>query len=85
MDGIKESPAALRAELGRALEGGGAVTTSERKRTTDDEVLEFIRRALAENPKSGHTKLLRALRADGRACEQSRFRRLFREVKGQVP
>ena len=52
----------------------------ERTPMTDAEVRAFIRDALRENPKSKHSPLLRRLRDSGRACEQSRFASLFREV-----
>jgi hypothetical protein len=48
---------------------------------TDDDVLAFIRRRVAADPKASHTRLLRELRDQGQACEQGRFRRLFKQVK----
>lgn len=48
---------------------------------SDDDVLRFIRAKVAQNPKASHTGLLRELRANGQACEQGRFRRLFGQVK----
>jgi hypothetical protein len=50
--------------------------------TTDDDVLAFIRKRVAELPKTSHTGLLREFRESGRACEQSRFRRLFAQAVG---
>lgn len=49
---------------------------------TDGEVQAFIAAALDEDPGVGRTKLLRAWRSSGRACEQSRFRELFLKVQG---
>lgn len=49
---------------------------------SDDEVRHYISGKLDQAPSSKHTSLLRQLRDSGRACEQSRFRRLFEEVKG---
>jgi hypothetical protein len=49
---------------------------------SDDEVRSYVTRKLEENPSTKHTALLRQLRDSGRACEQSRFRRLFEEVRG---
>ncbi len=48
---------------------------------SDDDVLSFIRQHLAANPKASHTRLLRELRESGQACEQGRFRRLFKQVR----
>lgn len=69
--------------MSKELEGEAGET---RKRSpgaamTDDDVLAFIRTHLATDPKASHTGLLRQLRASGRACEQSRFRQLFKQVK----
>lgn len=47
---------------------------------SDDEVRAFIRSKLAVDRSLRHTRLLRTLREGGRACEQGRFRRLFKEV-----
>jgi hypothetical protein len=49
---------------------------------SDDEVRSYVSSKLGENPSAKHTALLRQLRDSGRACEQSRFRRLFEEVRG---
>ncbi len=49
---------------------------------SDDEVRSYITSKLADNPSARHTALLRQLRDSGRACEQSRFRTLFNEVRG---
>jgi len=49
---------------------------------SDDEVRRYVTGKLEENPSAKHTALLRQLRDSGRACEQSRFRRLFEEVRG---
>jgi hypothetical protein len=48
---------------------------------SDDDVLAFIRQRVAADPKASHTRLLRELRESGQACEQGRFRRLFKQVK----
>lgn len=50
---------------------------------TDEEVLAFIRRRLGETQKASYTGLLRELRASRRACEQSRFRKLFAQAAGK--
>lgn len=54
--------------------------TFDRRPMSDDEVIEFIRRATAHDRRASHTGLLRELRSNGRACEQKRFKRLFEEA-----
>jgi hypothetical protein len=49
----------------------------DREPMTDAEVLKEIRRALKADPASRPTPLLRMLRNSGRACEHSRFVRIF--------
>jgi len=71
----------IRARLQQMMERSPAVPHDERQRMTDDDVRAFIRQALTHDLGAGHTKLLRALRDTGRACEQSRFRRIFFEVR----
>lgn len=52
-----------------------------RKKQTPQEVAEWLRSALATaEPPTSATAALRAFRASGRAFEQKRFHRLFREV-----
>ena len=48
---------------------------------SDTEVLRFIREALRETPDVRPSPLLRRCRDQGRACEQQRFLRLFREFQ----
>jgi hypothetical protein len=48
---------------------------------SDADVIAFIRTHLVGNPKASHTGLLRQLRDSGKACEQGRFRRLFKQLK----
>jgi hypothetical protein len=50
----------------------------QRRQTSDDEVSDFIRQKRAVFPKVSHSSLLRQFRAEGNACEQSRFRELFK-------
>lgn len=52
----------------------------DRRPMTDTEARRFIAAAINRDETICHTPLLRQLREDGRACEQSRFRRLFEEV-----
>ena|ERR1035437_10990505 len=76
----KISMPALRAHYGDLLADLPPSEYPKRERTSDDQVLEFITQHLRANGKVGHTALLRAYRAGGLACEQSRFRELFREL-----
>lgn len=74
----KESVMAMRQKIDE-------VTPAQEKRApraamTDADVVAFVKERLAADPKAGHTKLLRALRDSGRACEQARFRKIFLEV-----
>jgi len=73
----------VRARLERMLERSPALSQDARQKMTDDDVRAFIRQALARDPRAAHTKLLRALRGAGHACEQSRFKRLFFEAKAR--
>ena len=60
---------------------GGGTTRTPGSAMSDDEVVAFIRARLKAEPKATHTRLLRDLRESRRACEQGRFRRLFKQVK----
>ncbi len=58
-----------------------SLTQYDREKQRDAQVLQFIRNRLKEEPSLSHSRLLRELRASGRACEQGRFRELFLSVK----
>lgn len=73
------SAGALRARYTRLANTSNYARPPEREPMTDEEVRRFIRSELRVAPKLTHTRLLRALRDGGRACEQRRFRSLFRE------
>ncbi|MDY7231533.1 hypothetical protein [Hyalangium rubrum] len=53
----------------------------DREKQRDVQVLQFIRSRLTQEPSLSHSRLLRELRASGRACEQGRFRELYLSVK----
>ncbi len=53
----------------------------ERLPLTDDELRRFVLTAFRLSERVTQTRLLRELRASGRACEQTRFRTVFREVE----
>jgi len=54
---------------------------SHRRAVTDDDVRQYVSKAIHENPRVRHTTLLRRYRESGYACEQKRFGRLFKEVE----
>lgn len=62
-------------------EAGPAVKRVAGTPMSDEEVIAFIRQRVAADAKASHTRLLRELRESGQACEQSRFRQLFMQVK----
>jgi hypothetical protein len=64
--------------LKQLLENLPEVTKYERRKATDEEVTSFIESRLQARPKETPTSLLRQFRSSGRACEQSRFSRLFK-------
>lgn len=55
-----------------------------RERRSDQEVLSFLRAEVARAPRAGWTPLLKAFRGGGRACEQHRFKALYRQVRAEV-
>lgn len=55
--------------------------TYDRTRLSDETITAFIQREIAALPSASFTALLRKLRQGGRACEHTRFRALFAEVK----
>lgn len=52
-----------------------------REPMTDEEVTHFITKRLDKSDGLTQTRLLRELRDSGRACEQKRFRSLFKKVE----
>lgn len=56
----------------------------DRARSDDAAIEDYVRTALREAPSLTHTSLLRALRVSGRACEQFRFRAIFRRVRDEL-
>jgi hypothetical protein len=76
---LRENIATMSKDLDAEMGGGAPRTVGASM--TDDEVTAFIRSRLKADPKLTHTRLLRELRDSKRACEQGRFRRLFRQLK----
>lgn len=56
----------------------------KRDASTDREVRKFIEMELRQDAKATHSRLLKVYRDNGRACEQSRFRGLFLELKASL-
>jgi hypothetical protein len=54
----------------------------DRTPMSDDEVRSFVKKAIGKSGTATQTGLLRELRDSGKACEQGRFRTLFKEVQG---
>lgn len=54
----------------------------KREPMSDEEVKSYVRKELQKAPTARPSPLLRQLRDSGRACEHSRFSRLYYEVKG---
>jgi hypothetical protein len=73
--GVEALFASLLAELPARPRHGRAVST-------DDQVKAFIRNSIG--PMTSASGLLRRYRDAGRACEQSRFRRIYREVEEEI-
>lgn len=71
---------AIRARWARIAERSPEVMKPVRTPSNDEEVRSFIRDSLRKEPSLKHTKLLRDFRGTGRACEQNRFRNLFKQV-----
>lgn len=68
---------AMREHLRGQLAAAPTLFSYGRQRLSDDDVLAFIRPRLAADPTLSRTRLLRALRDAGMACEQARFADLF--------
>ncbi|MGW0902944.1 hypothetical protein [Streptomyces sp. NPDC002853] len=54
-----------------------------REPMSDEDVIVFIENETAKLPGISRTRLLRALRDSGRACEQSRFANLYKRTMGE--
>ncbi|MEU9120104.1 hypothetical protein AB0C96_09620 [Streptomyces sp. NPDC048506] len=78
-DGTLTSPATQ-----NAWSEWAAATTKpvkyNREPMSDEDVIVFIKRETATLPGVSRTRLLRALRDDGKACEQSRFANLYKKT-----
>jgi hypothetical protein len=66
------------AHLGEILEGLPPSKYPDRTPSTDEEVNAFLRKKTSTSDNHSYSGLLREYRATGRACEQRRFRALYR-------
>lgn len=71
---------ALRTLLGTLRTNRKDLIRAQGTAQTDEEVRAFINSLYRERVRQSYTAALRKLRASGRACEQSRFRRLFQRI-----
>lgn len=72
----------IRDRLEEAVRKSPALTTYDRKRTSDAEVMNFIMGEIRRTPSASCSSLLRRYRDGGRACEQGRFKELYWQTKG---
>lgn len=68
-------------KLNNLIERSPKLHKFERKRISDYQAQDFIRKALKQSPQPSCSSLLRSLRDSELACEQSRFKRLYWEIK----
>lgn len=68
---------AMSEHLRNQLASAPTLISYGRQRLSNEDVLAFIRPRLVADPTLSHTRLLRALRDAGLACEQARFAGLF--------
>lgn len=77
----KISAGRVRGLLGAMLEEAPDLQKFDRTPMSDGEIKNYIANEMKNRVKVSHTPLLRELRANGNACEQKRFRKLFREIQ----
>jgi hypothetical protein len=70
----------FKTEIDDALAKSPNLFTHQRIAMSDSDVRSYIDREIGINKSTSATKLLRKLRGDGYACEQKRFKHLFRQV-----
>ena len=73
-----------RSIVGTLAATAGELPSFDRRRQCDDMILEWILDHLAEAPNATKTTALRCFRAEGNACEQARFGRLFDDAREMV-
>ena len=71
----------VRGLLGAMLEEAPDLQKFDRTPMSDREIKKYIANVMKNSTKVSHTPLLREFRANGNACEQKRFRKLFQKVQ----
>ena len=74
----------LKAKLNSLMKDVPDLPVYDRTPVTDKDVTQFILTELRKDTSKAHTPLLRKFRDGGRACEQSRFRGLYKQVKKEI-
>jgi hypothetical protein len=70
----------LRKRYQKILDQQPPIARYNRQQLSDDEIRAFIRKQLRISPNSQHSPLLRILRDSNIACEQKRFKSLYKQV-----
>jgi hypothetical protein len=73
----------LRTRFARKLKSLAPMPTYDRSPQSDEQIKDFIRRETALTPGVKQSVLLRRLRSEGLACEQSRFKKLYLSLSPQ--
>lgn len=78
------SASGLAIKLGKLLAQLPPAIVHNRRPRSNEQVDRFIRANLRKNPSCTYTRLLRAYRDRGNACEQKRFRNRFRSTRRKL-
>jgi hypothetical protein len=71
----------LKEKFARLLEKSPGVVIHNRTPMSDNAVFNFIAKYLRNRPRTSHSHILSVLRAEGLACERTRFKRLFQTTQ----
>ena len=74
----------LKGRLNKLMKDLPDLPVYDRSPVTDQDVLKYLLTELRKDSSKAHTPLLRKFRDGGRACEQSRFRGLYKQVKKEI-
>jgi hypothetical protein len=74
----------LRTEIARVMKHAPEYVRPDRTPMDEAAVQHYIKAALHKDPGTSWTRLLRQLRASGQACEQLRFRQIFKDLQGAM-
>ena len=81
LDGMQVSLESARAVVADLASKSPPLKKYSRRTMSDEEVRSFVAEELKSNTRVSKSALLRKLRDQGYACEQTRFSALFSEVK----